>query len=391
MLTVSRPGATWRIRAFKRGAGTWTEVAAGTGPLISAGSGATGAPLNFAYGCPTYIQDPLDSSRVIFAYADAAAAQLALGQFDMAAETFSTISASALNAPIANGIDITIPVGGDNGSDDTGAKACLTYRAADNSLLVMYQGTPESVVGPGGAQLYSRPYITAFNRTTLLWSVVPLVVYGTGLASHFLPLGVVVEPDSTAHLIFTQNARIAGTIMVYSILHAAVDPSSLVAHAPDTATLDVRLTAEPCVSYPVIRSVSGGPAREILVAFVSADPLQVNRRAKIVRGAPALAMTWAEETISAASTDSPIGNDFVTPGVGIGPDGLPYVFWVGALNATFSYTFFYSVGGNAGSPWLLPVALLVTDGSAGDFAEFPAVSSLPGLGLAVTLMDFQEA
>ncbi len=367
---VDRTTTTYRLRAYLRDNTTraWTQYDSGGGPTVVR----TLAGLQNPFGCPTYIVDPQDATKVICAYPRAADATIAFVRFDMVAKTFGT---PITGGPVVHGVDIS-GGGAITGRDDTGAKVCVEYRASDNKLVFAFQDAPELL-----AQLWSRPGYVTYDLTGASWGTA-VNLTGTGVAQHFLAHGIVVDDSDEIHCTVLTPSNSASSNN-YRIYHVAIDTDDTV-NARDQMTDDVRRIQETQVSYPVLRSTGG--SQELLVAFKDhAAGVEANRRAKVVRGMVAVTPTWSIETVSTSAADSPLFDSFEYPEIAIFDDGTPYVFWFNDSNTDFFYRMWVTVGGDAGAGWTAPANIFTCvndDGS--DFLESISVSRIPGFGFGIT-------
>jgi hypothetical protein len=354
--------------------GADTNAPAGTG-VFQVGAP---DPFNTPFACPTYLQDPLDPTKVIAAYASVILSLLSFCPFDMSAGGGGGAwGAEVTGGPRVYGVDLVFD--GSVSSDDTGAKVCIGYRATDNKFVFNFQGQPEALL-----HNCLRPNFVTYDRAGLSFGVAA-VLAGAGEDQPYEAHGILVDPDDGETYCTVVKPTNGPSTATYEIWLVAVDPDDTI-NPKELITNNVARTPEPLVSYPVLRPA---PHKELMVFYIR-EPVG-DRRAAVSRAVPGIAPAWAEEIISTSPDNSPIGDDFITPSGGIGPDGFPYLFWIGAINATFAYTLWFSKGGNAGDPWAAPAALLVTDPNAGDFMEFPTVSPLPGLGFGIGVFDFQQA
>ena len=342
---------------------------AGTGVFQTSGSGNV---LLSPFGCPTYIRDTLDPDVVLIGYSDLSLSRVSWMPFNLSTKAFG---AEVTGGPVAYGNDLVSA--GRNWNDDTGAKVLIGVRPQDNRIVFHFQGAPETV----GPDRWIRSYFVTYDRGGGGWSA-PTIVTGTGEALPFAPVGLVVDPATgMTHLFVEQppNGLTPGVPVVLN--HVSVSLGGAFS-ARDTITNLVSRIREPMVGYPFLRAGSS----ELLIPWV--DNAQDGfRKARVSRGSLAAVMTWTTEDVSTTLANGPNFDNFVTPNGGVGDDGQPYIFWLGAADPDFAYRLFYSKGGDVGTGWAAPTALFVVPDPNNDFMERPNVSVLPGIGFGIVVED----
>lgn len=364
--------ATWQLRAFLRdnGTGVWTELDAGNGPTVS--RGILGG-LETPFGCPTYIEDPADTTKIICAYPRALDSSIAFVLFDKVAKTFGV---PITGGPVVHGVDLVFD--GSVSADDTGAKVCVTYRATDNKLLFIYQGPTEVV----GAHTCLRPYYVTYDRTGAAWGV-GVVLTGAAEDNPFEPHGIVIDTitdKAYATVIRPYNGKASPNNVTYQLYMVEISTADVFG-AKVLMTDTVTQVREPLISYPVLRSTGG--SFELLCAFVKGQTL-ATIKAAVIRGMVGAAPVFTEEDVSTDQTDAPGDGSFkATVGMGVDSSGIPYLFWFqGNEFVDFFYRLWYSSGGDAGDPWITPVTLFTSplDDSTDFLDNGPAISVLDGIG-----------
>lgn len=371
-LVTDTRSATNRLRAYLRdnNAGTWTELDAGNGPATSKSSlGGLQSPA----ACPTFIDDPTDTTKIICAYPRALDASLSFVLFDKVAKTFGV---PVTGGPVVHGVDQVFS--GSVSNDDTGAKTCVTYRSTDNKLLFIYQGPTEVV----NAHTCLRPYYVTYDRTGASWGA-GTVLAGAGEDNPFIVHGVVIDPDTEkayATIIRPPNGKASPNNVTYNLYMVEIDTADVFG-AKVLMTDTVKQAREPLISYPVLRSVSG--SFELMCGFIK-NQLQVDLAAAAVRGMVGSSPVFTVEEASTGVADQPgDGSNVATVGIGVDSANVPYLFWFhNNETVDFFYKLFYSSGGDAGSAWITPVLLYTTeeDDSTDFMDNGPAVSVLDGLG-----------
>jgi hypothetical protein len=333
-------------------------------------------PLQTPNGCPTFIQDPADptGATVICAYPEQSLSMLSFTLFDMSANAgLGAFGATVTGGPVVHGSDHVSS--GKNYNDDTGAKACVAYRASDNKLLFAYQGALESVTGV----TWIRAYFVTYDRTGAAWGA-STAITGAGESLPFAAHGIVFD-TKTGRPYCTVIIPTDGVGSAYSLYFVAVNADDSM-NARVLMTSNVDPTQEPIISYPVLRPV--GANVEIGCTFLGPFP---NSRGFIVRGLVGLAPTFSTEQISTTDFDSPgDGSETATMGLGVGPDGNFYAFWFTGNEALdFFYRLWYSLNSGAGLGWPAPAQLFITPADdSTDFLDMGAtVSPLPLIGLAI--------
>lgn len=382
--TTDTAGANWQLRAYLRtnptgglNNGTWAEQAITLGPLVSKG---TLPALEDPFGCPTFLQDPLDPTKIICCYPRAADSTIAIVAFDMVSKTWGV---PITGGPVVHGVDLVFS--GSVSSDDTGAKTCIAYRASDNKFVIAYQGPPETV----GALNCLRPYYVTFDRTALVWSV-PVPIAVAGEAQPYEAHGIVVNPvtnDTYATIIRPPNGTAFPSVgfATYQLWFVQINPDDT-QNAKSLMTDTILQTEEPQVSYPVLRAGSG--TYELMCAYVNGT-LATQLCATVVRGRVGMAPVWTNTNVSKPGdlfTAPGDGSAFATIAIGIGPDGNPYVFWFNDHEAVdFFYRLWYARGGDVGDPWSPPIELFksVADDSTDFLDNGAVVSPLPGIGFGI--------
>jgi len=326
--------------------------------------------LETPFGCPTYIEDPTDTTKIICAYPQAADSSIAFVLFDKVAKTFGV---PVTGGPVVHGSDLVFT--GGVWSDDTGAKVCVSYRASDNKLLFNFQGPFEVV----GAHNCLRPYFVTYDRTGAAWGVAKTIVSGED--NPYQTHGIVVDTNTNkAYATIIRPTNGGGLPSEYQLWMSEIDTADVI--APKVMmTNTVSRVIEPLIAYPVLRPHAG--SFELMCAFMKGQTLPTIKAA-VVRGMVGTAPVFTEEDVSVDQTNAPGDGPFLaTVGMGIGSGNTPYLFWFqGNEFVDFFYRLWYSSGGNAGDAWITPVTLFTSgqDDSV-DFLEHgPAVSPLNGIG-----------
>jgi hypothetical protein len=365
-----------KIRAFKStdSGATWTQQDAAGAPSINNLGG--GAGLQFPTSCPTYIQDPTDTTKVVAAYVENVTQHVSFVVFDTSSDTWGVPNTGG---PVAHGTDTG---GADQSNDDTGAKTCLEYRSSDDSYVILYQGPPDNTAG----QDFSRPYWVTFDRVGLTWSVEVKVTGGAAEAKHYLADGLIISSD-ISHLVISSPTNATATTP-YEIYHVAIESDDTI-NAQGLITDQVFRERESNVGYPKLRA----SASEMMIPFKAllGSPLF---GAAVARAALAITPAWTIEAVNDAVGTEPSNSQFNAPSLAIDAAGFPHVFWSGSpngANVSPGTLMFHTQGGNAGAGWSSPDTLFTTPDPANDYFERVTVSSIGASGIGIVVFFFETA